>query len=200
MKQKHLTKCQKCGKEFEVICTDYAWENGKYTKHCSRACANSHVYTDEIRNKISESVKKYNEKNKKEKVYKYICDKCGKEFESDHRLRNDRKHHCEDCKRAVPHSKKGNISLTDLSKRTISKILKRAEKECQLCGWKESSCDIHHIIPRKEGGSDESTNLIVVCPNCHRILHTIKNRFPLDLLISKSIFYTFKDWKDYYDI
>lgn len=201
MKHKHTINCKKCGKEFEIECTDFAWNKGKYNKHCSRSCSNSHIYSDELKQKISEGIKKHNEKVQKEKVkqiYEYVCDKCGKKFTSDIRLRKDRKKCCDNCKRKVVHYKEDFSSITDLSKRTISKILKRANKECQLCGWNESSCDIHHIIPRKDGGSNDTKNLIVVCPNCHRILHTIKDKYSIEFLLSKSIFYTFKDWKEYY--
>lgn len=36
------------------------------------------------------------------------------------------------------------------------------KNECAMCGWKESICDIHHI---------STTEIIVLCPNHHRILH-----------------------------
>ncbi|MFT8257815.1 MAG: HNH endonuclease [Candidatus Symbiodolus clandestinus] len=35
----------------------------------------------------------------------------------------------------------------------------------------EDEWDIHHIIPRREGGSDEPSNLMLLRPNCHRQLH-----------------------------
>lgn len=42
---------------------------------------------------------------------------------------------------------------------------------CELCGWTESVRDIHHIIPVSKGGKNEINNLIVVCPNHHRMIH-----------------------------
>ena len=30
---------------------------------------------------------------------------------------------------------------------------------------------LHHIIPRDEGGTDESSNLIILCPKCHKRRH-----------------------------
>lgn len=41
---------------------------------------------------------------------------------------------------------------------------------CMRCGWNEGSCDVHHIIPRAEGGKMTLENGIVLCPNCHRLV------------------------------
>ena len=71
------------------------------------------------------------------------------------------------------HSQKGKhkepTSLLELSKRTISKICRRLKIGCSNCEWKEEICDIHHILARKDGGTDEHTNLTYLCPNCHRL-------------------------------
>lgn len=44
----------------------------------------------------------------------------------------------------------------------------RADKECEWCGKDIDSPDVHHIKPREEGGPNKPSNLIVLCPNCHR--------------------------------
>lgn len=41
---------------------------------------------------------------------------------------------------------------------------------CAICGWKETTCDVHHIISRKNGGDNKLENLIVLCPNHHRMV------------------------------
>ena len=56
--------------------------------------------------------------------------------------------------------------LTELQKVRV-KMLK--ERSCEYCGWKETTCDIHHITPISEGGTNHSTNLITLCPNHHRL-------------------------------
>jgi 5-methylcytosine-specific restriction endonuclease McrA len=43
--------------------------------------------------------------------------------------------------------------------------------KCEVCGWSESVCDRHHIKPISAGGRDCQSNLIVLCPNCHRKAH-----------------------------
>lgn len=60
-------------------------------------------------------------------------------------------------------------SILELSKRTISKICRRLQIGCSRCGWDKEICDIHHIIPKKQGGTDEHINLTYLCPNCHRL-------------------------------
>ncbi len=61
--------------------------------------------------------------------------------------------------------------------------------KCQICGtqikklgWREGMqqheefmylvADAHHITPLSQGGKDKASNIICVCPNCHRRLHT----------------------------
>jgi hypothetical protein len=62
----------------------------------------------------------------------------------------------------------------ELSKRTITKLLKRLNIGCSRCGWNESTCDIHHINGRKIQDYDNHDNLTLICPNCHRLVHTHK--------------------------
>lgn len=88
-------------------------------------------------------------------------------------------------------------SILDLSKRTVEKILRRMKFGCSRCGWSEDVCDIHHIVERKNGGSNNHENLSYVCPNCHRMIHSGK--------IKKEELINFADfigdeWKKYYYI
>lgn len=85
-------------------------------------------------------------------------------------------------------------SILDLSKRTITKILQRANQGCMICGWKEATCDIHHIKPKKEGGTNDNSNLIVLCPNCHRKVHDHLLIIPENINIET----LFKNWTNYY--
>ena len=86
-------------------------------------------------------------------------------------------------------------SILDLSKRTITKVLNRINRGCSICGWNEATCDIHHIIPRKNGGSNDNDNLCILCPNCHRKVHD-KKIDPSTLI--NIIDYIGEDWKNYY--
>lgn len=40
---------------------------------------------------------------------------------------------------------------------------------CSICGW-VGPCDKHRIKPGRDGGKYTKDNIVVVCPNCHRLL------------------------------
>jgi len=46
------------------------------------------------------------------------------------------------------------------------RILLRDEGRCRLCG-SEWNTEVHHIIPKSRGGTDEERNLITLCGNHH---------------------------------
>lgn len=39
--------------------------------------------------------------------------------------------------------------------------------ECAKAGRVESAVDVHHIIPLRDGGSNEASNLMALCHPCH---------------------------------
>jgi len=43
-------------------------------------------------------------------------------------------------------------------------------KECYFCNY-DLIIQLHHIIPKKDGGSDEDWNLLPLCPNHHMLIH-----------------------------
>lgn len=56
---------------------------------------------------------------------------------------------------------------------TKAMILNRDHYTCQYCKGKhkDSKLEVHHIIFRSHGGSDEAGNLITLCHTCHKALH-----------------------------
>lgn len=56
---------------------------------------------------------------------------------------------------------------------TKAMVLTRDEYTCQLCKGKhkDSKLEVHHIIYRRNSGSDEADNLITLCHTCHTKLH-----------------------------
>ena len=53
------------------------------------------------------------------------------------------------------------------------------------------------LYPKSQGGTNTSDNLIIVCPNCHRVIHANK-KYDIEYLQSLSIDKTFANWKDFY--
>lgn len=49
-------------------------------------------------------------------------------------------------------------------------VMERDREVCKMCGAKGSYGDeleVHHIIPRGEGGSHHPLNLLTLCKHCH---------------------------------
>jgi 5-methylcytosine-specific restriction endonuclease McrA len=69
--------------------------------------------------------------------------------------------------RKVRPSKKTTPPLT--SEQT-ERLIHSVGTRCSYPNCKETvSLDIHHIIPRQEGGSNRRSNLVVLCPTHHRL-------------------------------
>ena len=59
---------------------------------------------------------------------------------------------------------------------TKAMVLNRDGYTCQCCKGKhkDSKLEVHHIVFRSQGGSDEESNLITLCHTCHKDLHSGK--------------------------
>lgn len=154
--------------------------NGIYGsgRFCSKECARSFSTKDkraDINKKVSDKLSiKFNGITKQQKIQRDIAYK-----------------HASFLQRVEV------TTLYDLSSRTVAKILKRMNLPCSFCGWHVDNviCDIHHIIEKKNGGSNEHTNLSYICPNCHRLVHSNKIK-PSDLITLHD--YIGDEWKKYY--
>lgn len=63
-------------------------------------------------------------------------------------------------------------------------IKERDGERCVDCGATEN-LEVHHIIPRKYGGSDHPANLKTLCHNCHWKYHSGKKKYikPMIMMI-----------------
>ncbi len=59
---------------------------------------------------------------------------------------------------------------------TKAMVLNRDNYTCQYCKGKhkDNKLEVHHIVYRSQGGSDEESNLITLCHTCHKDLHNGK--------------------------
>ena len=54
-------------------------------------------------------------------------------------------------------------------------VLIRDEFKCRFCGiggkYSDYILEVHHVIWRRYGGTDDINNLICCCPYCHDLIH-----------------------------
>jgi 5-methylcytosine-specific restriction endonuclease McrA len=82
--------------------------------------------------------------------------------------------------RSVPASALEDAVVTDERGRTRSaikpttreKVLARDGHRCTGCG-ETRFLELHHVIPREQGGGNEPANLITLCSRCHRFAHQL---------------------------
>lgn len=65
---------------------------------------------------------------------------------------------------------------------TKAMVLNRDNYTCQYCKGKhkDGKLEVHHIVFRSLGGSDEESNLITLCHTCHKDLHSEKINLKLN--------------------
>lgn len=95
-----------------------------------------------------------------DKNKKTCSNECATKYRSDLK-----RNHC------LGRKKKLQPKLTTRSYRT--RVRKEKGSSCEMCGYNkvEDILALHHIIPRSQGGSDEISNLQLLCPNCHGETH-----------------------------
>lgn len=129
-------------------------------KFCGRSCAATYnnkrrKHTDKTKEKIRLSLLKQRKPKQ--------CKGCSEDFLPD-------KYYRKYCSLKCSTAGRGRRKRNQISHRTITKIMHRAfpDWKCPLCSWNKT-WDLHHIIPRRHGGSDDLHNLVMLCPNHHSI-------------------------------
>jgi hypothetical protein len=57
--------------------------------------------------------------------------------------------------------------------------LVRAHHRCEAPGCEHTRfLEVHHILPREQGGTNDLANLRVLCSSCHRLLHELQSAMP----------------------
>ena len=97
----------------------------------------------------------------------------------------------------IPEGKRGQVRISHSGTRyeyysstTVKETIKDLyDFRCQICGdvilrtgwksdmnrvdsWRYLSADVHHILPLSEGGPDVKSNMLCLCPTCHRKFHS----------------------------
>jgi 5-methylcytosine-specific restriction endonuclease McrA len=114
-------------------------------------------------------------------------------------------HECPTCAKATVQTPKGEMEITKTevetaredaqihkpggrNKSTIPprirrEVLARDRHHCRRKGCNHTRfMEIHHIIPRSQGGANDPENLVTLCTSCHKLLHE-KGGDPRSLLV-----------------
>lgn len=114
-----------------------------------------------------------------------ICAMCGEPLPAN--SGNNRKYCSPKCARES--EKNARLSVISKKAKARSKyafgIICAFEGKCAICGWQASPCliktgktihwsygnEIHHIKPVADGGTNDHDNMILLCPNHHKMAH-----------------------------
>lgn len=96
------------------------------------------------------------------------------EDDIDEKLREDGKDELTELQVETQQQTVGDRKILD---RMVRKSIEIRDLHCQCCGFGKGEEDfmgafeVHHIIPVQYGGSDDKYNLILLCKNCHKLVH-----------------------------
>lgn len=80
------------------------------------------------------------------------------------------------------------LFYNDLNKQNKERIISMHGDKCVICGSKHRSrLEIHHVIPKSEGGTNEIGNLIPLCHICHCAVHKINDLNPYGMSMLKRV-------------
>jgi len=153
MQRKTTTKnCLWCNKRFSPAISEVKRGNGKF---CSLSCVchfrNKYYLTRSIKTEIK------------------ICNFCNKKFR--HRPYKGLGKFCSlICKNNFRRGLQPGSPNQNIRRKWKNLAFNHFGEICEVCGY-ALSVDVHHLIPRSEGGKDEFNNLSVLCPNHHREIH-----------------------------
>lgn len=106
-----------------------------------------------------------------------VCENCGKPFQRERfnhnwAKKNGRRLMCSrECVKQGNIGAGNGVAHTKGPRWQASKasVVRERGNECQLCGWNKDAVDACHIMDRADGGTDAPDNLILMCPNDHRL-------------------------------
>jgi 6-pyruvoyltetrahydropterin/6-carboxytetrahydropterin synthase len=179
-------ECAVCGEEFKQITNTHLSKHGMTVEEYKESYPSSQIGSNQgwedglwynnseenpMRGKTGEEHHRHIEKQD------LNCDNCGSSFERypDQVRENnfcDRECYLEWHSVEDPQGSYGEYErLLKVANGSYRKnreaALKRDEYECRVCGRKEN-LHTHHVVPLRNGGSNFSYNLGVVCGSCHR--------------------------------
>lgn len=89
-------------------------------------------------------------------------------------------------------------SLLKLTEEELEILSDKTNGRCGICGICGGvyNLEIHHLIYRSRGGNDSVCNLLLLCRNCHSIVHKeakVSNKLIIDFVDDKSLCHLTKE-------
>ena len=70
----------------------------------------------------------------------------------------------------------GKRNTTTIPPRVRREVLARDKHRCEAPGCGRTRfLEVHHLVPRYKGGSNQIENLLTLCGSCHRLWHEKSN-------------------------
>lgn len=147
-----MRKCIWCDKEFYPALSEVKRGYGKF---CSLRCSASYI-------------NKYRVNPRPATFIEITCHFCEKKFKREpYRLKNKRPFCSLPCFYNFNRGVDRRPFKRSVKRRLFLSAFDLYGERCQICGY-AISVDVHHLVPRSKGGSDDLENLVVLCPNHHR--------------------------------
>lgn len=92
--------------------------------------------------------------------------------------------------------KEAIVKVRKINKEIIDKLKSHYAGECQLCGSKVGAefgkeiVEAHHIEYFSKTQNNDASNIIILCPNCHRLIHSCN-----PIYHKKEVYFEFDDGK-----
>ena len=134
-KYNHLLQCKKCKRNYILKISDKDFKSGKYSKYCSRSCANTRFHTKSEKNKIGKSVSK---------LHEHICLACKIAFM--HKGTNIHKIYCNSCYEKIFGFKRGFKKINNQNQIIINNNTQLHNTKCFNCKtiiWCKTSDDVY---------------------------------------------------------
>ena len=72
-------------------------------------------------------------------------------------------------------SSRGGRNKTTIPPRVRREVLARDKHRCRALGCTRTRfLEVHHIVPRLQGGGNGPDNLVTLCGSCHRLFHEME--------------------------
>ena len=151
----------------------------EYAKHQCKNCGETFATRPHIKQRVFCSIdcrdgfrkKLTGSKNPMYNRAEMPCENCGKPMQvTSAYLKGKKVGYCsKECGKEAFRKKIAKVKRTN-NRRGKQAARIRDGGKCVICGFSHATA-VHHIIPKRSGGTDRVENLVTLCPNHHYMVH-----------------------------